>query len=233
MLKNKFAIISICLILAGVIGYNLWFFSSQDKPPLKTISNNPPTPPPVPIEGKKENLLVESPSVFSSTDPAKSNPADQEEAEKKTEEVETEEVEEIDLDNAEWGVDPFQGNDLNKPLANPNNLLPGLPQKQEKTGPKELRKTEGILKTRDFKVGAVIITESRRLAIINNKIVHEGEKIGDILIKSVTPSQVEVVDSQQHSLILEIKDKSDSLASEDKGSLKLDNLNTRESETKK
>ncbi len=174
MLKNKAVMTIIFLLLAGAIAYNVYFFYKRTHPaapqPVVTPSSKMAKTP-------KPTAATPRAASASSPPPASSAESQQNSKTPLMEKAGTVNLRKRALKTGSWGRNPFFTPDELRQIA----LLKG-----EATESEKLKKVEKI----PVNLSGIIEVEHERMAIINNRVMVEGEEIGNIKLLKVLPAAV-------------------------------------------
>ena len=169
MLKNKVVIISVLILLVGAIAYNIYFFYKRMHPSTPSMSQaampTSPTPP------KREPQK----SPPTKTEPEGSSPPSGTSTTRKETTSPVPVVVKKRPLTPTWGRNPF---------FSPEELTQLAKIEHPDTTSKE--KKEGI----PVILSGIIIVAKDKMAILNNRVMLEGEKIGEIKLLKIMPSAV-------------------------------------------
>ena len=172
MLKNKAVMVIIFILLAGAIAYNVHFFYKRTHPGV-------PQPVAKPSSGMTtaSKPTATAPHAASESSPPAPSPMPPTETQQKgktilMEKVVTANPRKRALKTGSWGRNPF---------FTPGELRQIALLKGEATESEKLKKAEKI----PVNLSGIIEVEHERLAIINNRVMVEGEEIGNIKLLKV------------------------------------------------
>ncbi len=169
MLKNKAVLVSVLILLVGAIAYNIYFFykrmhASTPSHPQAAI----PTSPTPPEKESKKPLLTK-------TKPEESSPSPETSSTRKEAASPVPVIIKKRSLASTWGRNPF---------FSPEELMQLAKIEHPDTTSKEKKKEIPVV------LSGIIIVSKDKMAILNNQIMLEGEKIGEIKLLKIMPSAV-------------------------------------------